>query len=299
MTSRSIVLAAMVFPPALSILPTQLAAAPAINYSDFTSVAGLQLNGTAAQNATSVRLTNSAEMQAASVFVTTPQDVTHDFSMTYSFTITSPGDNGFAALNGVQYGPNGADGLAFVITGDTRGSSSLGEAGGELGYGHFVSSNNPIAIQHSLAVALRTYVYNRIDLFDDLANPNLSISYQSTPIATQTGTLPAIIGIPQTVNVSYVAATDQLTVLLNGNSIGLDNVTLPAPLSSIVDGNAGYFGFTAATGGAWSTIDLSSFTATGVPEPASLTLLVLGGGALLMRRRKLAHRHRSSEVIPR
>jgi hypothetical protein len=44
-----------------------------------------------------------------------------------------------------------------------------------------------------------------------------------------------------------------LTVLLNGNPIGLNNVALPASLSSLAGSNMGYFGFTASTGGATGT----------------------------------------------
>ena len=83
-----------------------------------------------------------------------------------------------------------------------------------------------------------------------------------------------------------------LTVLLNGNPIGLNNVALPASLSSVAGSNTGYFGFTASTGCATGTgpeIYVGSLVAgPPVPEPATGLLIGIAGIALLRRRR--AHR---------
>jgi hypothetical protein len=75
-------------------------------------------------------------------------------------------------------------------------------------------------------------------------------------------------------------------VLFNGNSIGLNNVPLPASLQSLVGGPTGYFGFTSssdATNG--SAINIENFVAgPPVPEPSTLGVLAIGGIALLKRR---------------
>jgi hypothetical protein len=86
--------------------------------------------------------------------------------------------------------------------------------------------------------------------------------------------VPNLINQLETVSIDYSSSSNALTVLFNGNSIGLDNVLLPESLSSVLGSNVGFFGFTAATGADWSTISVNSLSV--VPEPSSLALATLG-----------------------
>jgi hypothetical protein len=214
--------------------------------------------------------------QNGSVFVTAPQDVTQSFTAQYTFFLQNP--------TGAT--PNGGDGLAFVIQGD--GPAALGGGGTQLGYGDGVALAGH-AIQKSLAVALTTGTTNQFELFANTNNSNLDVP--SAAFATQTGSEGDITNVPNIVTVTYDAPglpdpTGTLSVLFNGNSIGLNNVPLPASLQSLVGGPTGYFGFTSssdATNG--SAINIENFVAgPPVPEPSTLGVLAIGGIALLKRR---------------
>ncbi len=134
----------------LATVATQLSAQ--INFTDFSSTSGLQLNGNAAQATNSnnqqvLRLTPDGLTGAAgSAWFTTQQPVSSGFTSTFTFQVTS-------ALGA-------ADGFAFVIqNAPTSPLNSIGAAAGALGYGQ---GGNPggapgNGIQNSLAVEFDTF----------------------------------------------------------------------------------------------------------------------------------------------
>ena len=95
-----------------------------VNFSDFSSAAGLQLNGNAAQAGSALRIVPAALGQAGSAFTTSTQNIS-TFSTSFKFQITNSG--GVFDVNG----QNGADGITFTIQGVAPGA--LGKAARKSG----------------------------------------------------------------------------------------------------------------------------------------------------------------------
>jgi hypothetical protein len=250
-------------------------AGPLISYPNFSSTAGLTLNGVPSspiQVGSSLQMTKggtSGQAMSGAAYVTVPQDITRDFHAVYQFTITNP-----SSFSGI----NGADGLAFVVQADPRGPLALGDRGTAVGYSEDTPPSGTAVID-SLAITLRTYTYNVFQVFENPAPGDIHFRTTSPALYTQQGTVSNILNQLQTVSVDYVEASHTITVHLDGNSIGLDNKPLTASLSSIVGSTSAYFGLTAATGSAISTITFNSFSV--IPEPSTLALAALGFAALI------------------
>ncbi len=105
------------------------------NFPDFSTLAGLQLNGDAAQVGSVLRLapTGLGREGAGSAWYTTKQAVAQGFDTSFSFQIS-----------GV------ADGFAFVVQNDS--AAALGGTGGDLGFGNGFASGIPdsIAVEFDL-----------------------------------------------------------------------------------------------------------------------------------------------------
>jgi hypothetical protein len=106
----------------------QAGAAPIINYADFSSTAGLTINGNAAQVGNVVRVTPATFSQGGSFFATNTVNLASNasFSTYFQFRFTSP-DLGFCDTATTC----GADGLVFVV--QTL-ANNVGGAGGGIGY---------------------------------------------------------------------------------------------------------------------------------------------------------------------
>ena len=101
-------------------------AATIFAFADFSSCAGLQINGNAACTANVLRLTPSAGSQSGSAFSTTQVQLGGgaSFSTFFSFRMS--------AVGGIGDGDGtGADGIVFVVQ---PVSSTVGGAGGGIGY---------------------------------------------------------------------------------------------------------------------------------------------------------------------
>ncbi|MGE3350361.1 MAG: IPT/TIG domain-containing protein [Planctomycetota bacterium] len=108
------------------------AAAQDFTYPNFSSTAGLSLNGSAAQSGTSLRLTAPLAIQVGSAWHTAPVSVAEGFETQFQFAMS----------------PSPA-GMAFVVQGSPAGATALGGDMWGLGYG-FGSTTNPIT--NSLAI---------------------------------------------------------------------------------------------------------------------------------------------------
>tara|TARA_R110002049_G_scaffold4601_5_gene32758 strand:+ start:1054389 stop:1058102 length:3714 start_codon:yes stop_codon:yes gene_type:complete len=196
------------------------------DYVNFSSVAGLNLNGVAAQVGDELHLTATDLNEAGSAFFETPISLGGDASFRSSFSFRMTG------------GAGGADGLAFAIHNDSQGSDAIGGSGGALG---FSGITNAIAVE-----------------FDSYQNPwDINANHVSildadveTALRTSTADFDLNDGSEYFAWVDYNGTSDVLAVYLS------DSASKPtvALLKTIVDlesqiGSTAYFGFTAATGG--------------------------------------------------
>jgi len=143
---RTIVLAGLV--AMVATLPL-LAQSP--SYPDFSSTAGLTLNGNAAPLLPNVlRLNPAQQSQVGSAWFNTLQPVSEGFSTTFTFQISPPTGEGAPAFP--------ADGFAFVIQNSASGLKAIGQAGGAIGYGGAIPVNaNFPGIDNSVAIEFDTF----------------------------------------------------------------------------------------------------------------------------------------------
>jgi hypothetical protein len=266
-------------------LACPLHAQPNINWPTFLFNGPFQDNGSAlGVNAGALLLTYDAN-QVGSTYVIAPQDVTQSFVANYSIYM------GAGYHNNVVTSGTGPGGIALVIGNDARGAAALGGGGNQIGFGDGVALSGA-AIQHTLALTYSTFGgLDQFQLMDNTTNANYDVT--SVPIATQSGS-ENLSGVVSQVTLNYESpdinfANGAISVLLNGNSIGMNNIPLPASLTTIANGNNAEFGFTASAGGVPGTgpaIQVPSLEVTGVPEPGVVGILGVTAAGVLVRRRR-------------
>lgn len=253
------------------------AGADQLNFNDFSSTAGLQLNGVAsttnAGGRSVLRVTPSAQGQAGSVFSTNAITLSnaYSFSTRFTFNINTP-------FNG------GADGLVFVIQPN---ANNVGGNGGGIGYD---------GIANSLGIEFDSWNNGGIDGnsdnhvgIDTGGNIN-SVLRAESPFLLDGGT-------DLTAWVDYNGASKTLEVRLNNslNRPGAALLTYAVDLASVIGNPNAFVGFTSGTGAAGANHDLVSWTfidnfapISGVPEPSTWAMLVLGFAAtgMSVRRRR-------------
>ena len=242
------------------------------SFSDFSSTANLQLNGSAAQVNNILQLNPSLQNQAGSAWYTLLQPVAGGFSTTFSFKITNPSN------------PT-ADGIAFVIQNSGAGLQALGDGGGGIGYQ---------AIPNSLAVEFDTYANPTDPEWDETGSaPANHIAIQScgtsansadhtlcqlgratSPVQLANGAT-HIVRIDYLTNVpppdncgefcptSFMQVTIDGQAVFEGNGVAVDLsslLTLANPSDQVAD--SAYVGFTGATGSFQEENDLLSWTFT-------------------------------------
>lgn len=229
-----------------AILYTTISLAQPINYPDFSSTAGLTLNGSAAQAGSALRLTPALVDQAGSAFTTNPITLGTggSFSTHFSFQITNSCGRG-------------ADGLAFLVQNDGAGDGALGGAGGDIGYS---------GISPSLAVEYDSF-FNRA-----LGDPegDASANHVGTGINGVVGSGIAVgLGAPQldggTVFYSWIdynGFSDVLEVRLATVNVRPAAPTLSQAalgLVGILGGTSAHVGFTSGTGTSCGDHDVLSW----------------------------------------
>ena len=232
---------------------------PNINFSDFSSIAGLKLNGNAAQASNVLRLTPAQGNRAGSAFFNTPLAIDGDTSFQTRFRFRLHGGNG----------ASGADGFTFMIQNSTAGVNALGEYGGSLGY----DDNGPAAgvpIGKSLAVEFDTYQNswdsnsNHVSL---LRNGNVTVALkQGNPSIDLNN------GSSRNAWIDYDGGTNQLSVFLSATTTkpGTALFTHTIDLAAVLGSNA-FIGFSAGTGGRSNNQDIQNWNFTTVPAGTDTT----------------------------
>jgi fibronectin type 3 domain-containing protein len=215
---------------------------PGVNYKNFNSIAGLQLNGSAAQSGSVLQLTNTATNQAGSAFTTTKLDVAK-FSTSFNFQLLNPN----------------AEGFTFTLQNSAAGAAALGQAGGGLGYGAS-STGGSGGIANSVAIKFdlnnnEGEGTNSTGLYLNGAAPTVpAIDLTSSGINLHSGDI---------FNVAMNYDGNQLTVTIkdmktNAKATQKYQVDIVAALGS----TTGFVGFTGSTGSQTATQDILNWNYT-------------------------------------
>jgi hypothetical protein len=119
------------------------ASAQTFGYPDFSSVAGLAMNGGAQQSGNALRVCSNINGDRGSVFYDQSVYVSGGFATKFIFATSSP-------VNG------GGNGLTFIVQNDPSGLAALGDSGSAMGYGGFATSPAN-AIDNALVIEVDTF----------------------------------------------------------------------------------------------------------------------------------------------
>jgi hypothetical protein len=255
------------------------AGAAAISYPDFSSVAGLTINGNAAQVGNVLRVTPATFSQAGSAFSTSTVSLASNasFSTYFQFRFTDPGGACDSATT------CGADGLVFVVQ---TVANNVGTGGGGIGYQN---------IPNSVGIEFDTWNNGSID---NNSSNHVGIDLNgsvSSVVLTEVTEADMNNGAVWNAWVDYNGATNLLEVRLSQSAVRPTAAiaSLVRNLANDLGTTNAFVGFTSGTGAAFANHDVLSWTLEDkfapigtVPEPASLALLGLAFAGLAMARRK-------------
>ena len=196
-------------------------------------------------------LTDGGGSEASAFWFATPLNINaFSASWTYQATPTSSG----ATM---------ADGMAFVIQNDTRGTGALGGAGGALAYG---------GITPSAALEFNLYPNNTVGIALRVNGATGAPYNPTTPVDFSNGDL---IGV----SVHYDGGTLSVTLNDTNQSTSYTTNMNVGGLADVVGGDTAYIGFTGGTGGIAANQAVSNFQFTPLPAlevqaTSSNTLLI-------------------------
>ncbi len=198
-----------------------------------------------------LRLTESEEMQAVSVYLKKPLRLADDasFRSRFSFRIHDAGGTED------EDGP-GADGFVFVL--QSAGDRALGAGGGFLGYGGILSN---------VGIEFDTYSnhgQHRGDTFiNDSDGNHVGINVDGFPESLETAVVPTRLNNGEVwwAWIDYDGQNNELSVRLSETQERPNDALLSAEidLPDVLGGTAAWVGFTAATGGGYQKQDILSW----------------------------------------
>lgn len=260
---------------------TATLAAEVLVFNDFSSTAGLQLNGHAAQAGNVLRVTPAVDNRAGSVFSTNAVSLANNasFSTAFSFRFSNP-DQGFCDVGPVC----GADGLVFVVQ---TVANNVGSVGGGIGY---------FGLAKSVGI--------EFDTWDNGGDPNIQDIDSNHLGLNVNGSLKSLTSVPITeadLNggdvwnawVDYDGGEHRIEVRLTRSATRPDAplLSFTRDLALDLQSTSAFVGFTSGTGASNANHDLLSWTLRSdfdpigrdpgtppgqVPTPASLPLVLAG-----------------------
>ncbi len=251
-------------------------AADVLVFNDFSSTAGLQLNGHAAQVGNVLRVTPAVDNRAGSVFSTQAVSLADNasFSTRFSFRFSSP-DAGFCDGSPIC----GADGLVFVLQ---TVSNNVGGVGGGIGY---------YGLQKSVGIEFDTWNNGSDASIQDINSNHVGLNVG--------GSLKSLVSVPvleADLNggdiwnawIDYDGGSHLLELRLSRGAARPTTALLSHTRDLALDlqSTNAFVGFTSGTGLSHADHDLLSWTLrndfdpidvpTAVPAPPSLALTLAG-----------------------
>jgi Legume lectin domain/Bacterial Ig-like domain (group 3)/YDG domain len=229
---------------------TSTTAMTTANINDTITLSALALNGSSALTGSALQLTSTGS-ETASAWLGTAIPVISAFQTTFQFEINP------ASSTDTSIG----DGFAFVIQGAPTGSATLGTTG----LGMYIGYDG---IPNSIAIEFDTY-YN--PQYGDPEGPHIGIQSNGAGANSPDHTSAAKLATPvqatfangssHTATVTYDGSSI-IRVYLDGASTAVVSATVTGGLSTFLGlgGGPAYVGFTAATGSASETPDISNWT---------------------------------------
>ena len=229
----------------LAALVVPASASAAIDYPDFSSTAGLQLNGDAKQVGNVVQLTPAENSKGGAVYSATPLNPQESF------------ENQFAiSMHDSTTSPMPADGIAFMI--QSEGLDAGAGLGGSLGYDGVAPS---VIVEFDIFYNAGTDpLTDHVSIMTEGDGTNHLACANAGATPTCTSDLPfPLYGTPVFGWVEYDAAAGHLRVWVSQTSTKPAAPLLDHPISMAPLGTSGYVGFTAATGASNAVQDVLSW----------------------------------------
>lgn len=230
---------------------------PAINFSDFSNITDLTLNGNAAQSGNVLRLTPALQNQTGSAFFNTPLTIDSNTSFQTRFQFRLHGGNG----------SGGAEGFTFMLQNSAAGANALGEYGGSLGYDD-ASSIAGVPITKSLAIEFDTYKNSWDNNNNHIAlvrnGNNATVLERGSPTSDLNS------GSLRNAWIDYNGSTNILKVFVSDTTTKPTNPLFTRQIDLFTEvGATAFVGFSAGTGGLSNNQDIANwqFTTDVTPTP--------------------------------